>query len=265
MTRSTLSAFSPVALESRRGGLVESIDVNRDAEFLDSELLGLVICRVFVTVRHRQAWHDTTSSQYQGQTSLSIDLDGAKVVAERWRKQGSHFLIREVPAIALLSADGAAFSVDFHHDNSFGTWDVREGGAVLRVGTPLSETLRALGSAGNWTIAPNPNSIVQARDAYAAVVPVGERARFHNFSSRSSGPRYDLAWSTATAPEVSARGAHRTRRAFVKMNGPGSVRRGVDAYESAKRARAIAVATRLRAATLALRVAIDSQRGSPAD
>lgn len=226
--------------------LLRKIDTRADAALLESELLGILVCRAFITVRQRNAWHETTSSQYRGESSLNVSLDAAKGVAEEWRKQGSHFLIREVAAIALLSPLCLAVTVDFYHDDSFGYWDVARGKQSLRRGNALEEPLRSLGHMGDWAIRPDRNSIVRGVELFATVRPVGARARFSAYTSISDGPRYYLRWLARDVPTVSARGAHRIRRAFASINESGAIARGLDEFEAAKKQRREDVFHRLK-------------------
>lgn len=225
---------------------MREIEYGRDASLLSSEFLSLRVARFFITLRDRNAWHSTTSRQYRGQTSLTNSLEAATEVAEEWRQMGSAFRIREVPGLALFAHSGVAVAVDFHHDNSFGSWDVTRGKRSLAQGTELRSVLRALGAEGTWTVSPNPHSLIHATSPGAPIAKAGERAEFSTYISYSDGGQYQLGWRKRADPAVSARGAHRIRRAFIAVNGKGSLDSGLEKYRIAEREHREALLTRFR-------------------
>lgn len=199
----------------------------------NARLLSVVVPRVFVTIRLRSAWHRSTSRQYRGVSALNLNAARARIAAEQWRAQGSHFVVHEMPGIALCSEFGIVAVADLNHDDAFANWDVALGMHVLRVGTPLEDVVRAFDTRGTWSVRPDPHSIIQIHARPPKLSSVGLRSRFRTYSSSSAGTAWDLAWTEHSASAASARSAHRLVRAFDEVNGPGASASGVAQYAEA--------------------------------
>src|SRR4051812_33340652 len=78
--------------------------------------------RVFVLVNSRNAWWGTTSRRFHRRAVMFTLLRSAWLEAERRRKQGTTFLVREVPALRVDTAGRSVLMTDFQTDEPFRMW-----------------------------------------------------------------------------------------------------------------------------------------------
>lgn len=164
---------------------------------LNSEHLARIVPAYFyITTRQRNAWWGTESRQYRGRTSLTCTLAAAKEVAEGWRAMGSAFTIQQVPGLHVMSEWRDIGLVEFHTSDSYSAWDVSRADAI-RPGAPLPQVLDALGPEGLWRgVVPSGHSFVSGvLDGEETPQPLGPRATFRAWSSRSYGGDHLLGWS----------------------------------------------------------------------
>lgn len=100
----------------------------------------LVAARFYIVTRQRNAWHSTTSNDYKGPLSLASSFWDARMVAERWRTQGSQFTIQEIPGLVFGSESARYALVDFYNNNSFQAW-VGKPSVYMKIGTPLQKVV----------------------------------------------------------------------------------------------------------------------------
>jgi hypothetical protein len=97
----------------------------------------------------------------------------------------------------------------------------------------VADLFDSLISAENWRFLPSTESLVSGIVDEESFQRVGERAIFCSRISRAEGSEYLLSWRRAELPEHSAQSAYRVRRAFDRINGPGSTSRALSRYRAA--------------------------------
>lgn len=187
-------------------------------EFLESRLQAIRLASLFVTTRVRNAWHRTEVRHYQGTGSLSVSLDGAKDVAERWRARGSSFVILEVPALILVGDHVKVAKVDFHRSDSFSHW-IAEDKSLLQRGAPLADLSEALTIWGSWKGAlPDANSLISGLiEDQDQLLPIRLSSPFHKWSSYPDGQYYRLGYYKHESDYVAA-GCKKIRDSFYSAN-----------------------------------------------
>jgi hypothetical protein len=209
---------------------VKKIDtgLGGDFEFLKSAIMGVLPARLYVASRLRNAWHGSTSHQTKGDSSLQDTFLNASAVAAGWRASGSHFLIREVPGVAILTERGIACAADFWEERSFADWDLAAGRQYLKVGSPVGDLLQSLDESGDWRRRPSKWSTLQSWSRRGSITRAGDRTSFDVWKSypadyRAYGETYrDLGWERIDPYGYDATGVARIRRAFAAVNGAGT-------------------------------------------
>lgn len=184
---------------------MQPLNFSQHARTLNAAMLGVAPVRAYVTVRHRNAWHNTQSNQYRDTWALSSDSLSARIEAESWRKSGSRFSIIETPALALLTAEGALVCADFHRADPFGGIDLDMAVSLLRAGEPLATGAHALGPSGPWRTPVNENSLLQGVEAYMPVSLIGADEAFKAYDSVApAGRGLEMGWTSRARQEVRA-------------------------------------------------------------
>lgn len=197
---------------------MRSLDSVDRIEVGDEKLVGLTTGVFYLVTRQRNAWRGTVSRQYKGPTSLSTTLDEAKLVAERWRAQGSSFTIQELPGLVIETGNRRIGMVEFHTESSFGAWD-RDGRQLLKKGTTLAKALHSLESRRRWVPGrPRSGSFVLGQlDEADIPVSVKPSTKFKAWSSWFPGGFYPISWAAHDGRYVPD-GVLAIRRAFVAIN-----------------------------------------------
>ncbi|MGM7696836.1 hypothetical protein [Microbacterium sp. A84] len=193
----------------------------RFARMTPRRLEDLTLGTLYLTTRKRNAWHSTRVSHYRGETSLKSTWNEAAQAAEQWRKQGSEFVILEVPAVILHSEErrGAILRVaitEFHSHNSFERWDLFNARLLSR-GMRLGGAFIRLGHPAKWTgEAPSEQSFVSGFLGDNEVVKrvTTKPKRWHSYPQ---GSDFLLGWQEQRG-EYSPKGVQRIRRAFLEQN-----------------------------------------------
>ena len=76
------------------------------SEIANSELNGVQAVKIYYLIYGRNAWRSTWITRYYSEASMHLNYNSARRWAEEHRKRGSHFTIRELPAIAFQSSQG---------------------------------------------------------------------------------------------------------------------------------------------------------------
>lgn len=76
------------------------------SEIANSELNGVQAVKIYYLIYGRNAWRSTWITRYYSEASMHLNYNSARRYAEEHRKSGSHFTIRELPAIAFQSSQG---------------------------------------------------------------------------------------------------------------------------------------------------------------
>ncbi len=76
------------------------------SEIANSELNGVQAVKIYYLIYGRNAWRNTWITRYYSEASMHLNYNSARRYAEEHRKRGSHFTIRELPAIAFQSSQG---------------------------------------------------------------------------------------------------------------------------------------------------------------
>ncbi|MCD9152938.1 hypothetical protein [Aeromicrobium duanguangcaii] len=173
-----------------------TISSRDDHQLLSSELLDVRIHQFYVLLKNRNAWHSTTSRRYDGAEGLFTTSADAKHAAEALRSRGSWFTVLSVPAISLVAELGAMGLADHHALNSFGKWDREKGGAFLRVGTPLKQTLAAFEVDGLWRSRVNEHSLIAGTlERVTAHDLLEQDPAWVSWDSYSHGSGYYMGWT----------------------------------------------------------------------
>lgn len=130
------------------------------------------IACLYYLIEGRNAWHSTWTNWYRD-GCMHTTLDAAKMSAERQRKPGSKFYIREIPALVLKSESSILLSTQINtrmvldrylpyavHD-CFESRDAKE--CQIEEGCSIHDAYKTLiPSSGYWEILPPPrDSVVQ--------------------------------------------------------------------------------------------------------
>jgi hypothetical protein len=211
---------------------MEPIVWRTDQALLTAEFLGLTPVLLHVVTRERSAWYGRWSRIYKGAHGLTHTLDAARILAERNRSQGSSFVIREVPGIALLSSEGPVAIVEFHSEKCFGRWDHAKGAGVLAIGTPMSQLLRTFGSDGTWSQPkPSEHSIIMGKGERGTFEPPPPKRPLRLWVSDSRGGRYLLSWRQVPPRQPYTRaGVFDIVRTFSSANSDAEVATGRERY-----------------------------------
>jgi hypothetical protein len=223
--------------------VVAHLSSTRHRALFDAELLAVQVSRIHVTLRHRNAWNDTTSSQYRGPGSLTVSRREAEDVAEGWRERGSWFVIHEVPVLLLGTQLGPVAIAEFHTKNSFANWNRNSAAArVLRIGASAGDAIRSLGRFGidddqwwhnDWTAAISPHSSINGRPVWLPeYVTPKPRGRFKTWASVNNGSTYRIGWREFRTEERAV-GASAVVTVFRELNGADAVEQGETTYRAA--------------------------------
>lgn len=199
---------------------MQPVRFSEHAKVLNSTIIGVVPASAYVTVRHRNAWHNTESRRYQGDSAPEARLAFAKLNAEEWRERGSWFSIIETPALALLSREGAVYCADFHRDDPFSGLEADNAVRALRTGETIAAGARALGASGTWQTQPNEHSLLQGVDPFYEIQPVTRESTFDRHSSiPQAGRRASLEWTASPRANVRATSVSLIADAVVSAGG----------------------------------------------
>lgn len=187
-------------------------------DLLGAELMGISPVVLYVLSRGRNAWHSTWVTNYSGPSALVNSRNVAKQIAERRRVQGNVFYIAQVPGLLLKSLEGPVALVEFHSRDCFSRWDHERGRQRLRLGTPLGETLRALGPNGLWQgRAPSSDSFISGIADWEPLTVLPPRKPLERWVSESLGGTSPLVWHGSTS-RYSRQGVNRIVRTFEEVN-----------------------------------------------
>jgi len=82
-------------------------------------LLEMHICRVYLLIRGRNAWHTTWVHHFLKDAEMYSDLKSAMAGAEQKRERGNKFYIETVPALVLIGTKSKFVIVDPNSSESF--------------------------------------------------------------------------------------------------------------------------------------------------
>lgn len=93
--------------------MLEQFDPNRHVALAESRISEVRAVKIFYVSSGRNAWYSTWVKRYSP-GCMHVSIDTAKDHAERMRKQGSVFVIREQPAVAGISTAGAVIATQIN-------------------------------------------------------------------------------------------------------------------------------------------------------
>lgn len=132
----------------------ERVKAYHPALFEGERLENLEVRAVYLASRVLNAWNSRASIRHNGASSLSHSFDAAKRVAEDWPVPGSHFIVRQLPAL-VMTGDSSLTVVlaDAHTEKPLDGWHPRSY-ELLRTGIPINLLLHAFASRRVWVDTP---------------------------------------------------------------------------------------------------------------
>lgn len=161
--------------------------------------------KIFVVVRHRNAYYGYQSRQYRdAYRGFATSVIDAKRLAEGWRAPGSAFAIEEVAALLLGGEKSKYLLFDYQSPTPFSEWR-RPAVGGLRLGMPLLEALLNFWFGGSWRRAPEVDSLIRV------ILAPGDKpevirpsTRFYRWESSPGRTGNHMVWSGKPSGESSA-------------------------------------------------------------
>lgn len=175
--------------------------------FSTSSLLDISAKKLFWLSTKRNAYYGAKSHRYAGTRSLYLSLEEARKAAHEQRNKGTHFQIKELPGLVLVSEKGVVFCSELKHTMTLSTLRVDLMKEFMRVGTPLSEVIARIDGT-NRIIWPD-----MYFDWDLLILGVGDLFlldKMHDviqdellqlWDSQSSGGNYPLSWYLNNKPK----------------------------------------------------------------
>jgi hypothetical protein len=177
-----------------------------------SKVKAVDACILYYLYQGRNAWHSTWVTQYS-YGCMHTTLESAKESAERLRTQGSVFYIRQLPALAFRSAQGALIVTQINTTQPLRDYSAvalrplphgverLKGGRENYVskGAPISGAALSFSRSSRfWKKAPpHRNSvIVDASLDRSVALEQLTKSKLRTFKSSSNGGAYFLSWSS---------------------------------------------------------------------
>lgn len=163
---------------------------------------------LYYIYRGRNAWHSTWVTHYH-EGCMSSSLATAKQVAERWRAQGSVFIIREQPTLIFVTGTGTLAVTEINTERPAGNLASRRGAepALREIQERLSSreppttvdqiaSLLIAAAKYSWSpLCPPKSLILLASGSSSHEIQRLRTRNLKSWASSSFGSQYLLSWS----------------------------------------------------------------------
>src|SRR5687768_7629443 len=102
--------------------LIAPIWFPRDNPLIGERALKARLSIVYLLLERRNTWHSTMLNQYSASAPLFTNLQAARSAAETRRKAGSHFVIKDKPALAFDFGKQSLVVVNLNVSKPFANW-----------------------------------------------------------------------------------------------------------------------------------------------